>query len=91
VPDVTLAIMYAAVLYQIRRGAFPWRVGLGHGIVYVLLSFWFGIAWTDPSLFPLLTSSRAYVAALAIVAIALALNIFLIVSAARFAKANGVR
>jgi hypothetical protein len=91
VPDVALAVMYTAVLVQIRRGVFPWRVGLWHGIVYVLLSLWFGIAWTDPNLFPVLTSSRAYVAAAGIVLIALALNIFLIVSAARFAKSSGGR
>jgi hypothetical protein len=91
VPDIALAVMYTVVLVQIRRGVFPWRAGLAHGIVYVLLSARFGIAWTDPSLFPVLTSSRAYVAAAGIVLIALALNIFLVFSAARFGKVNGVR
>jgi hypothetical protein len=89
VPDLLLAIMYTVVLHQIRRGAFPWRVGLAHGSVYVLLSFWFGIAWIDPLLFPVLTSSPAYIAAGGIVLIALALNVFLVVSAARLIKSGG--
>lgn len=87
-PDVLLTAIYAAVLYQIRRGVFPWRVGLGHGIAYVLLSFWFGAAWIDPSLFPVLMSSRAYVAALVVVLLSLLLNVFLIFSAARFVKSG---
>ena len=91
VPDVVLVAMYTFVLYQIRRGAFPWRIGLGHGIAYVLLTFEYGAAWTDPSLYPVLMHSRAYLAALAIVLISLLLNVFLILSAARFAQSRGGR